>query len=76
MDDWPSVTADSMRGGRAAAVIYTLIECCRLANIDMVTYLADVLNRVATHPASRVDELLPANWVAQASVPVAELALS
>jgi hypothetical protein len=25
-------------------------------------YLADVLIRVATHPASRVDELIPANW--------------
>lgn len=54
--------AGSMRGGRAAAVIYTLIECCRLADVDMVSYLADVLVRVATHPASRIDELLPANW--------------
>jgi len=52
----------SMRGGRAAAVVYTLIECCRLANVDMVAYLADVLVRVATHPANRVEELLPANW--------------
>ncbi|MFN7587461.1 MAG: hypothetical protein ACK501_23600 [Planctomycetota bacterium] len=24
---------------------------------------SDVLVRVATHPASRIDELLPANWV-------------
>jgi len=28
----------------------------------MVSYLADVLVRVATHPASRVEDLLPANW--------------
>ena len=70
------LAAGSLRGGRAAAVIYTLIECCRLAKIDMVTYLADVLTRVATHPASRVAELWPANWVAQAPAPVAELALS
>lgn len=59
--------AGSLRGGRAAAVIYTLIECCRLANVDMVSYLADVLVRVATHPASRIDELLPANWAATVS---------
>ncbi len=52
----------SLRGGRAAAVIYTVIECCRLAKIDMVSYLADVLVRVATHPASRVEELLPDRW--------------
>lgn len=57
--------AGSMRGGRAAAVVYTLIECCRQAKVDMVSYLADVLVRVATHQASRVEELLPGNWVAQ-----------
>jgi len=56
--------AGSMRGGRAAAVVYTLIECCRLANVDMVAYFADVLVRVATHPARRIEELLPANWAA------------
>jgi hypothetical protein len=53
-----------MRGGRAAATIYTLIESARIANLDVVDYLADVLVRVANHPASRVDELLPANWAA------------
>lgn len=56
--------AGSMRGGRAAAVIYTLIESCKRANVDVLAYLADVLVRVATHPASRIDELLPANWAA------------
>jgi transposase len=66
--------AGSMRGGRAAAVIYTLIECCRLAKVDMVRYLADVLVRVATHPASRVEDLLPANWVHQIAPRSAELA--
>lgn len=59
--------AGSLRGGRAAAVIYTLIECCRIEDIDMVSYLADVLVRVATHPASSVEELLPARWTATAA---------
>jgi transposase len=59
--------AGSMRGGRAAAVIYTLVESCKLAGVDVLAYLADVLVRVATHPASRIDELLPANWVARFS---------
>ena len=68
--------AGSMRGGRAAAVIYTLIECCRLANVDMLRYLADVLVRVATHPASRVAELLPANWAQRIAPLVAEPALA
>lgn len=64
--------AGSMRGGRAAAVIYTLIECCRQAKVDMVSYLADVLVRVATHPATRVEELLPANWAGQLAAQSAE----
>lgn len=42
-------------------MIYSLIECCRLTNVDMVSYFADVLVRVATHPANNVDELPPAN---------------
>lgn len=54
--------AGSMRGGRTAAVIYSLVESCKLAGVDVLAYLADVLVRVATHPASRIDELLPANW--------------
>ncbi|MCP3994290.1 MAG: IS66 family transposase [bacterium] len=54
--------AGSIRGGRAAATVYTLIECCRIAKVDIVSYLADVLVRVATHPASRIGELLPEYW--------------
>ena len=51
-----------MRGGEAAAIVYSLIESCRLAGIEPWEYLRDVLVRVATHPASRVDELIPARW--------------
>lgn len=54
--------AGSMRGGRAAAVVFSLAESCRLAGIDPLDYFADVLVRVGTHPASKVDDLLPENW--------------
>jgi transposase len=54
--------AGSMRGGRAAAVVFSLAESCRLAGVDPVDYFADVLVRVGSHPASRVDDLLPENW--------------
>jgi transposase len=30
--------------------------------VNPVAYLADVLLRVQTHPASGIDELLPHNW--------------
>jgi hypothetical protein len=50
------------RGGEAAATIYTLIESCRLAGVEPGRYLEDVLVRLVTHPASRVNELIPAEW--------------
>jgi len=31
-------------------------------NIDPQAWLADVLARIAGHPASRIDELLPWHW--------------
>ncbi len=68
--------AGSLRGGRAAAVVFTLIECCRRANVDMVSYLADVLVRVATQPTSKIADLLPEHWARKAAAPqLAEPAL-
>lgn len=54
--------AGSERGGHAAATAYTMIESCRRAEVDPFAYLRDVLVRVATHPAARVVELIPARW--------------
>jgi len=53
--------AGSERGGQATAFAYSLIQRCKLASVDPYAYLRDVLIRVATHPASRVGELTPAN---------------
>ncbi len=54
--------AGSVRGGEAAAIVYSVIESCRCAEVDRWEYLRDVLVRVATHPASQVAELVPARW--------------
>jgi transposase len=56
--------AGSERGGRAAAIAYSIIESCRRAAVDPQAYIADVLVRVASHPMSRIEELLPAAWAA------------
>ena len=54
--------AGSDRGGQRAAVLYSLIVTAKLNDVDPQAWLADVLARIAGHPASRVDELLPWNW--------------
>ena len=54
--------AGSDRGGERAAVMYTLIGTAKLNDIDPQAWLADVLARIADHPATRLDELLPWNW--------------
>ncbi|ANH09194.1 hypothetical protein shn_34335 (plasmid) [Shinella sp. HZN7] len=52
-------------GGERATVIYTMIETCRMNGIDPQAYLADIIDRIADHPANKVDELLPWDWVPQ-----------
>jgi len=56
--------AGSDRGGERAAAIYTLIATAMLNDINPQAWLADVLARIADHPASRLDELLPWRWKA------------
>ena len=53
----------SDRGGVRAAAMYTLIGTAKLNNVDPQAWLADVLGRIAETPQSRLDELLPWNWV-------------
>ncbi len=54
--------AGSDRGGDRAAFMYGLIVTAKLNDVDPQAWLADVLARIAGHPASRIDELLPWNW--------------
>ena len=54
--------AGSDRGGQRAAVMYSLIVTAKLNDVDPQAWLADVLARIAEHPAHRIDELLPWNW--------------
>jgi hypothetical protein len=54
--------AGSDRGGRRAAAMYSLIVTAKMNDIDPQAWLADVLARIADHPANRLDELLPWNW--------------
>jgi transposase len=63
--------AGSDHGGERAAAIYTLTETAKLNGIDPEAWLRDILARLATHPAKRIDELLPWNWVTAQDHPAA-----
>ena len=52
----------SDRGGARAAILYTLIGAAKLNEIDPQAWLADVLERIADLPVSRLPQLLPWNW--------------
>jgi len=58
----------SDRGGQRAATLYTLIQTARLNDVDPQAWLADVLARIADHPAGTIDDLLPWNWRSAAPI--------
>jgi len=52
--------AGSDSGADHWATIASLIETCKLTDIDPQAYLADVITRIVNgHPQNRIDELLP-----------------
>lgn len=53
--------AGSHDGARRAAVLYSMINSCKLNGINAFEYLSDVFRRVHT-PGIKVEELLPHNW--------------
>ncbi len=54
--------AGSLRAAQRAAVVMSLIQSARMNGHDPYAYLKDVLTRLPTHKASRIEELLPHLW--------------
>jgi transposase len=54
--------AGSDKGAQTAAILMSLCTTCKGLGIDPQAYLRDVLGRISTHPAKRIDELLPDRW--------------
>lgn len=52
----------SDEGGKTAAILRSLVATCQRVGIDPFLWLKDVLSRIATHPITRLVELLPHNW--------------
>ncbi|CAG8870430.1 IS66 family transposase ISPpu14 [Pseudomonas fluorescens] len=55
--------AGSLRSGKRAAAIMSLIQSARMNGHDPYVYLKDVLNCLPTQRASEIDQLLPHQWV-------------
>ena len=60
--NWTFLGSD--RGGRTAAVLYSLTGSCKHHDIDPLAYLDDILRRLPSQPGGRLEELLPDVWFA------------
>ena len=61
--------AGSDGGGVRWEILCSLIETCKLNDIERYAYLRDVLSRMVDgHPINRLDELLPWRWQAASAV--------
>jgi transposase len=54
--------AGSLRAGKRAAAIMSLVHSARINGHDPHAYLKDVMQRLPTQHASRISELLPHRW--------------
>lgn len=54
--------AGSEAGAERAAIFYSLVASCKVNGHDPFAYFNDILKKVSTWPASKIDELLPGNW--------------
>jgi transposase len=58
------LTVGSPRGGQTAAVLFSFTSTCQRLGVEPWRYLRDVLERLPTWPAERLEELLPDRWAA------------
>jgi transposase len=59
-NNWTFFGSD--RGGRTAAVLWSFVASCEVVKVDPFAWFCDVLSRIAGHPVTRLDELLPHRW--------------
>lgn len=58
-----SLFAGSDGGGRTWATIATLLQTCKMNNVDPTAWLTQTLERIANQwPAAQIDELMPWNY--------------
>ena len=55
----------SVDGGKAGAIILSLVQTCRGLGINPREYLEDILRKLMGYNANKLEELLPDQWQAQ-----------
>ncbi len=49
---------------KRCVVLYSIVGSCKRHQVDPFAYLKDILDRLSTHPADRLGELLHDAWFA------------
>jgi transposase len=54
--------AGSHEAAKRSGMLYSLLGTCKMHGIEPYTWLKEVLQRIATHPINKVQQLLPHKW--------------
>jgi len=57
-----SLFARSLRAGKRTANIMSPLHTAWINGHELHAYLKDILERLPTNPANRIEKLLPYNW--------------
>ena len=52
----------SHEGAKRAALIYTIVETCKLQGIEPFEYMRDVIDRISGYPMKKSYDLTPKGW--------------
>ena len=52
----------SEEGGEVAAILFSLVQSCKASGVNPEKYLGDVMKRLMSHNAQKLNELLPDQW--------------
>ena len=52
----------SHEGAKRAALIYTIVETCKLQGIEPFEYMRDVIDRISGYPMKKIYDLTPMGW--------------
>ncbi|MHA4809592.1 IS66 family transposase [Flavitalea flava] len=63
-----SLFAGNEHGAGRAALYFSLLETCKLNNIDPYEYLCDIYDRIHDCPAHQLEALLPHKWTPSTAI--------